>query len=91
MAEAQAAIDSAPGSALLEQAVQCDYAFVRPPPSGPRKGRARGRSVSPPQKKTRETAARSNPGRDRSVSPRRSDDLSYDFTDFTAGFGKLGI
>jgi len=36
MAEAQAAIDSASGSNLLDQTVQCDYAFVRPPPSGPR-------------------------------------------------------
>ncbi|KAF9650121.1 RNA-binding domain-containing protein [Thelephora ganbajun] len=51
MAEAQAAIDSASGSTLLEQAVQCDYAFVRPPPSGPRKGRGgRDRSASPRRK-----------------------------------------
>ena len=49
MAEAQAAIDSAPGSTLLEQTVQCDYAFVRPPPSGPRKGRTRGRTSSNPR------------------------------------------
>ncbi|KIY52968.1 RNP containing family member [Fistulina hepatica ATCC 64428] len=47
MAEAQAAIDGANGSQLLEQTVQCDYAFVRPPPSGPKKGRVRGRSASP--------------------------------------------
>jgi len=48
MAEAQAAIDSASGSTLLEQTIQCDYAFVRPPPAGPRKGRGgRGRSASP--------------------------------------------
>ncbi|KAE9399182.1 RNA-binding domain-containing protein [Gymnopus androsaceus JB14] len=48
MTEAQAAIDGASGTALLEQDIQCDYAFVRPPPSGPRKGRgARGRSASP--------------------------------------------
>lgn len=46
MAEAQAAIDSASGSSLLEQAVQCDYAFVRPPPAGPRKGRGGGRNRS---------------------------------------------
>jgi len=49
MAEAQAAVDSASGSTLLEQTVLCDYAFVRPPPSGPRKGR-RDRSASPPRK-----------------------------------------
>lgn len=48
MSEAQAAIDGAAGSMLLEQAIQCDYAFVRPPPSGPKKGRGgRGRSASP--------------------------------------------
>jgi len=28
MAEAQAAIDSAPGSTLLERTIQCDYAFL---------------------------------------------------------------
>jgi len=54
MAEAQAAIDSAPGSTLLEQTVQCDYAFVRPPPSGPRKDRGvggdRARASSPRRK-----------------------------------------
>ncbi|KAF8801360.1 RNA-binding domain-containing protein [Phlegmacium glaucopus] len=48
MAEAQAAIDGASGTQLLDQTIQCDYAFVRPPPSGPKKGRpARGRSASP--------------------------------------------
>ncbi|KAF8625025.1 hypothetical protein AX17_006939 [Amanita inopinata Kibby_2008] len=48
MTEAQVAIESASGSQLLEQVVHCDYAFVRPPPSGPKKGRAaRGRSASP--------------------------------------------
>lgn len=48
MTEAQAAIDGASGTTLLEQEIQCDYAFVRPPPSGPRRGRAaRGRSASP--------------------------------------------
>lgn len=51
MGEAQAAIDGASGTLLLEQAVQCDYAFVRPPPSGPKKGRARGRSASPGRRK----------------------------------------
>ncbi|KAG6888477.1 RNA-binding protein 8A [Termitomyces sp. Mi166 len=48
MAEAQKAIDGASGTTLLEQEIQCDYAFVRPPPSGPKKGRVpRGRSASP--------------------------------------------
>ncbi|KAF7317706.1 Y14 protein [Mycena kentingensis (nom. inval.)] len=48
MNDAQAAIDGASGSQLLEQTIQCDYAFVRPPPSGPKKGRGpRGRSASP--------------------------------------------
>jgi RNA-binding protein 8A len=50
MTEAQAAIDGATGTQLLEQEIQCDYAFVRPPPSGPKKGRGRegrGRSASP--------------------------------------------
>ncbi|PFH51005.1 hypothetical protein AMATHDRAFT_59905 [Amanita thiersii Skay4041] len=48
MTEAQTAIDGASGTPLLEQVVQCDYAFVRPPPSGPKKGRGgRGRSASP--------------------------------------------
>ncbi|KAJ7780221.1 RNP containing family member [Mycena maculata] len=48
MNEAQAAIDGAAGTMLLEQAIQCDYAFVRPPPTGPKKGRGpRGRSASP--------------------------------------------
>ncbi len=52
MTEAQAAIDGASGSQLLEQTVQCDYAFVRPPPSGPKKGRGgRGRSASPSRRR----------------------------------------
>ncbi|PPQ94444.1 hypothetical protein CVT25_002534 [Psilocybe cyanescens] len=52
MTEAQAAIDGASGTPLLEQVLQCDYAFVRPPPSGPKKGRpARGRSASPSRKR----------------------------------------
>ncbi|PCH44430.1 Y14 protein [Wolfiporia cocos MD-104 SS10] len=57
MAEAQAAIDGASGTTLLEQALQCDYAFVRPPPSGPKKGRGRegrGRSASPSRKRDRD-------------------------------------
>ncbi|ETW79256.1 hypothetical protein HETIRDRAFT_324168 [Heterobasidion irregulare TC 32-1] len=55
MAEAQAAIDGASGTTLLEQTLQCDYAFVRPPPSGPKKGRGgregRGRSASPSRRR----------------------------------------
>ncbi|KAL0581106.1 hypothetical protein V5O48_000895 [Marasmius crinis-equi] len=52
MTEAQAAIDGASGSAFLEQTIQCDYAFVRPPPSGPKKGRGgRGRSASPSRRR----------------------------------------
>lgn len=50
MNDAQSAIDGASGTQLLEQEIQCDYAFVRPPPSGPKKGRGRenrGRSASP--------------------------------------------
>ncbi|KAJ7441866.1 hypothetical protein FB451DRAFT_1298209 [Mycena latifolia] len=48
MNDAQAAIDGALGTMLLEQAIQCDYAFVRPPPTDPKKGRGpRGRSASP--------------------------------------------
>ena len=48
MAEAQAAIDGASGTTLLEQPIQCDYAFVRPPPAGPKKSRGReGRTTSP--------------------------------------------
>ncbi|KAF5338584.1 hypothetical protein D9611_012763 [Ephemerocybe angulata] len=48
MAEAQAAIEGASGTPLLEQVIQCDYGFVRPPPTGPKKGRGpRGRSASP--------------------------------------------
>lgn len=48
MTEAQAAIDGASGTSLLEQVVTCDFAFVRPPPTGPKKGRGgRGRSASP--------------------------------------------
>ncbi|KAK7687785.1 hypothetical protein QCA50_009004 [Cerrena zonata] len=54
MAEAQAAIDGASGTQLLEQALQCDYAFVRPPPAGHKKGRGRegrGRSASPSRRR----------------------------------------
>ncbi|KAJ6485664.1 RNA-binding domain-containing protein [Mycena sanguinolenta] len=52
MNEAQRAIDGVSGTMLLEQAIQCDYAFVRPPPSGPKKGRGpRGRSASPSRRR----------------------------------------
>jgi len=54
MSEAQAAIDGASGSQLLEQTVECDYAFVRPPAAGPKKGRARGRSASPSRRRNRD-------------------------------------
>ncbi|KAG6886116.1 hypothetical protein C0993_002635 [Termitomyces sp. T159_Od127] len=52
MAEAQKAIDGASGTTLLEQEIQCDYAFVRPPPSGPKK-------VSPVQSDGESDAGRS--------------------------------
>lgn len=54
MADAQAAIDGASGTQLLEQSIQCDFAFVRPPPAGPKKGRGRegrGRSASPSRRR----------------------------------------
>ncbi|KEI37781.1 uncharacterized protein L969DRAFT_96299 [Mixia osmundae IAM 14324] len=45
-AEAEAAISGASGTELLEQTLQCDFAFVRPPPSSekaskPRRARSR--------------------------------------------------
>lgn len=51
-AEAQRAIEEASGTQLLEQTLQCDFAFVRPPPSAPKNqnrggGRQRRRSASP--------------------------------------------
>ncbi|KAF9564225.1 RNP containing family member [Agrocybe pediades] len=50
--EAQAAIDGASGTPLLEQVIQCDYAFVRPPATAHKKNRpARGRSASPSRRK----------------------------------------
>lgn len=51
--DAKSAIDQANASTLLDQVLECDFAFVRPPPSGPKKrasagGRqGRGRSASP--------------------------------------------
>lgn len=51
LADAQEAISNANGSTLLEQELACDFAFVRPPPSGPKQGGrgrgGRGRSASP--------------------------------------------
>jgi RNA-binding protein 8A len=51
MSEAQAAISGASGTPLLEQTLQCDFAFVRPPPLNQKGGRGgrerRGRSASP--------------------------------------------
>jgi RNA-binding protein 8A len=54
MAEAQAAIDGASGTPLLEQNIECDFAFVRPPQAGPKKLRARGRSASPSRRRNRD-------------------------------------
>ncbi|TFL02038.1 RNP containing family member [Pterulicium gracile] len=52
MTEAQAAIDGASGTTLLEQSIQCDYAFIRPPPSGPKRNRGgRNRSASPSRRR----------------------------------------
>ncbi|KIJ55629.1 hypothetical protein M422DRAFT_24199 [Sphaerobolus stellatus SS14] len=46
--EAKTAIEKASGTPLLEQELQCDFAFVRPLPGGPKgRGRPRGRSASP--------------------------------------------
>jgi RNA-binding protein 8A len=50
--EARAAIDAANDTKLLEQTIEVDFAFVRPPPKArggrpPPKGRARSRSRSP--------------------------------------------
>jgi RNA-binding protein 8A len=52
--EARAAIDGAHKTKLLDQTVEVDFAFVRPPPgkrggrgAPPVKGRARSRSRSP--------------------------------------------
>jgi RNA-binding protein 8A len=55
MGEAQAAIDGASGTQLLETTVECDYAFVRAPTMGPKKGGGRGgqrnRSASPSRRR----------------------------------------
>ncbi|KAE8450704.1 hypothetical protein EG329_006049 [Mollisiaceae sp. DMI_Dod_QoI] len=53
--EARKAIDGAHNTKLLDQTIEVDFAFVRPPPGGkgrntgrpPAKGRARSRSRSP--------------------------------------------
>jgi RNA-binding protein 8A len=55
MSEAQAAIDGASGTQLLEQTIECDYAFVRPPTMGGKKNRGqRGRSASPSSRRRRD-------------------------------------
>jgi RNA-binding protein 8A len=54
MAEAQAAIDGASGTPLLEQNLECDYAFVRPPQVCPKKARGRRRSASPSRRRNRD-------------------------------------
>ncbi|KAG8681437.1 hypothetical protein FRC09_017489, partial [Ceratobasidium sp. 395] len=41
--EAKNAIDKLNGTPLLEQNLECDFAFVRPPPTGPRQAGGRGR------------------------------------------------
>ena len=47
--EAEAAIERASGSTLLDQTLTCDYAFVRPPgaPAKPSQPKVKRRSVSP--------------------------------------------
>lgn len=59
MDEARAAIDGAHETKLLDQTIEVDFAFVRPPPGKggrngggrpPVKGRARSRSKSPDAK-----------------------------------------
>lgn len=53
-ADAKSAIEQANGSTLLDQVLECDFAFVRPPPTGPKRRQSgaggrqgRGRSASP--------------------------------------------
>lgn len=56
--EARAAIDGAHNTKMLDQTIEVDFAFVRPPPgkggrggrSGGRRGRSRSRSRSPDEK-----------------------------------------
>lgn len=64
MDEARAAIDGAHETKLLEQTIEVDFAFVRPPPGKggknnrpPVKGRARSRSRSPDPKDEEESRA----------------------------------
>jgi len=59
--EASEAIKNLNGAKLLDQTIQVDYAFVRPPPSGKGKGGAkggrgggRGRSRSPDRSRSPE-------------------------------------
>ncbi|KAL2260402.1 hypothetical protein VTK26DRAFT_5594 [Humicola hyalothermophila] len=63
--EARAAIDGANGTQLLDQTIQVDFAFVRPPPGKAGNGRSGGGSGGPPRGSNR--GARS--GRSRSRSP----------------------
>lgn len=58
LSDARAAIEGANGEKLMEQTVNVDFAFVRPPPksgSGPKGGRKseRRRSVSPGDERAR--------------------------------------
>ncbi|KAL7009560.1 hypothetical protein EMMF5_000467 [Cystobasidiomycetes sp. EMM_F5] len=50
-AQADEAIREASGSTLLDQVIECDYCFVRPPTAQlkPKQDRGRGRSASPPR------------------------------------------
>ncbi|CAE6505531.1 unnamed protein product [Rhizoctonia solani] len=45
--EAKNAIEKLNNTKLLDQEIQCDFAFLRPPPSGPRGGAGGGRGRGP--------------------------------------------
>ncbi|KAJ2904071.1 hypothetical protein MKZ38_008882 [Zalerion maritima] len=74
LAEARAAIDGAHKTKLLEQTIEVDFAFVRPPPGGGkshggggrggRGGGRRGRSRSPDRDRERDKPGRDNRDRD---------------------------